>query len=107
MAELPRLITTVYLASRNSWGGRIVFVLHLCYTVLFLKFYILVPFALPRLLFALINLPQLVILHLFWDVIGTESWRWIVFGIFTSIPWWAYGVAAEFAIKRRLRISDR
>jgi hypothetical protein len=73
------------------------------FTIVVFRHYELSSLAIPVVTFALINLPQLIILRLVGASWIASSWSIALAGLFISIPWWAYGVAAEFAVRRYLQ----
>jgi hypothetical protein len=106
---LRSAIWKIYSASRNSWGGRGLFLWHLLFTIVIFRHYEISFPSLPVLAFILANAPQFIILRLVGGPPLTTPWTFAFAGLFISIPWWAYGVAAEFAVRRYLeqKIGNR
>ena len=102
MNKLRNAGFNAYSVASNSWGGRILFVGHLLFMIVVLRHYEMSLLPLPVLAFILLNLPQLTILRLIAGPLNMTGWIWALLGLFISIPWWAYGIAAEFAIRRVL-----
>jgi hypothetical protein len=100
MSKLRRALSKAYSVSRNSWGGRIVFVGHLLFMIVVLRHYEIGFPSLPVIAFVLVDSPQLMLLRLVTGPLRITGWSWTLLGPFISIPWWAYGIAAEFAIRR-------
>src|ERR1044071_9769606 len=100
MGKLRSAIWKIYSASRNSWGGRGLFLWHLLFTIVIFRHYEVSFPSLPVIAFGLTNLPQLLMLRFVAAPIAPTPMNIALMGVFVSIPWWAYGVAAEFAIRR-------
>ena len=100
-------VRKVYSVFRNNWGGRLLFVAHVLFMLLLGRYYgsELASFSLPRLVFGIVNLPQFIILHALgiWSLRTALNEPMIV--LITSIPWWAYGCAAEYVVRRRARLN--
>jgi len=97
MGNLRRALAEVYSVARDSWGGRVLYVGHLLFLFVVLRHYEIGFPSLPVLAFALVDSPQFILLRF---VPGIAGWSWALLGLFISIPWWGYGMAVEFAIRR-------
>jgi hypothetical protein len=97
MSKLRSALSNAYSVARDSWGGRIVFVGHLLCMIVVVRHYEISFPSLPVLAFAIVDSPQFILLRF---VPGIAGWSWALLGLFISIPWWGYGMAAEFAIRR-------
>jgi hypothetical protein len=100
MSKLRNAGLKAFSVARKSWGGRILFVGHLWFMIVILRHYEIDSFSKPVLAFAIVDSPQLVLLRFIRGLFGTTEWSWTFLGLFISIPWWAYGMAVEFAIRR-------
>jgi hypothetical protein len=91
----------VFSIFRNSWGGRLVFVAHVLFMGFALSHRDISLSNWPALLCVLLNLPQFTVLRLIGGVpLARTALTSGLLDVFISIPWWAYGVAGEFVVKR-------
>ena len=99
---IARAFLTFFSVFNQSWGGRFLFVAHVLFAIRITQSPRLHEPWLTTALFILANLPQFTISDLLGvpPVRGEPAHALVL--IFISIPWWAYGCAAEYAIRSRL-----